>query len=46
MGIVITRRLVPLAEGPSMMFQRLSTIEIEALSCWSRRSLMVVFLFK
>ena len=30
---VVTRSLVPLAGGPSMMSLRLSTVEIEAGSC-------------
>ena len=31
--IVVTRSLVPLAGGPSMMSLRLSTVEVEAGSC-------------
>ena len=31
--IVVTRSLVPLAGGPSMMSLRLSTVKVEAGSC-------------
>ena len=44
--IVVTRSLVPLAGGPSMMSLRLSTVEVGAGSCWSRRLKMVLFMFK
>ena len=44
--IVVTRSLVPLAGGPSMMSLRLSTVEVAAGSRWSRRLMMVIFVFK
>ena len=44
--IVVTRSLVPLAGGPSMKSLRLSTVKVGAGSCWSRRLLMVIFVFK
>ena len=54
--IVVTRSLVLLAGGPSMMSLRLSTVEVRAGSCWSRhlmtgnicvqmRKLLVLFQF-
>ena len=39
---VVTRSLVPLAGGPSMMSLRLSTVEVEAGSCWSGHLMMVL----
>ena len=44
--IVVTRSLVPLAGGPSMMSLRFSTVEVGAGSCWSRHLMMVIFVFK
>ena len=44
--IVVTRSLVPLAGGPSMMSLRLSTVEVGAGSCWNRRLMMVIFVLK
>ena len=44
--IVVTRSLVPLAGGPSMMSLRMSTVEIGAGSCWNRHLMMVVFVLK
>ena len=44
--IVFTRRLVPLAGGPSMMSLRLAKVEVRAGSCWSRRLMMVLFVFR
>ena len=44
--IVVTRSLVPLAGGPSMMSVRLSTVEVGAGSCWSRHLMMVIFVLK
>ena len=44
--IVVVRSLVPLTGGRSMMSLRLSTIEVGAGSCWSRRLMMVKFVFK
>ena len=41
--IVVSRSLVPMAGGPSMMSLRLSTVKVEAGSCW-RGHLMVVIL--
>ena len=32
--------------GPSMMSLRLSTVEVGAGSCWSRRLMLVIFVFK
>ena len=39
--IVVTRSLVALAGGPSMMSLRLPTVEVQAGSCWSGHSMMV-----
>ena len=44
--IVVTRSLVPLAGGPSVMYLRLFTVEVGAGSCWSRQLMMVIFVFK
>ena len=44
--IVVTRSMVPLAGGPSMMSLRLSTVEDGAESCWSRHLMMVIFVLK
>ena len=44
--IVVTRSLVPLAGGPTMMSLRLSTVEVGAGSRWSRRLIRVIFVFK
>ena len=44
--IVVTRSLVPLAGGPSMMSLRLSTVEVGAGICWSRILMPVIFVFK
>ena len=44
--IVVTRSLVLLAGGPSMMSLRLSTVEIGAGSCWRGRLMMVTLVFK
>ena len=44
--IFVTRSLIPLAGGPSMMSLRLSTVEVGAGSCWSGRLMMVMFVFK
>ena len=44
--IVVTRSLVPLAGGPKMMTLRLSTVEVAAGSCWSRRLMMIIIVFK
>ena len=44
--MVVTRILVPLAGGPSMMSFRLSTVEAGAGSCWSERLMMVKLVFK
>ena len=44
--IVVTRSLVPLAGGPSMMSLRLSKFEVGAGSCWSRHFMMVIFVLK
>ena len=44
--IVVTRSVVPLAGGPSMMSLRLSTVEVGAESCWSRHLMMVIFVLK
>ena len=44
--IVVTRSLVPLAGGPSMMYLRLSTVEVGAGSYWSRHLKMVIFVLK
>ena len=44
--IVVTRSLVPLAGGPSMMSLRLSTVEVGGLSYWSGRLMMVILGFK
>ena len=43
---VVTRSLVPLAGGSSMMSLRLSTVKVRDGSCWSRRLIMVIFVFK
>ena len=44
--IVVTRSLVPLTGGPSMMSLRLSTIKVGARSCFRRPLMMVLFVFK
>ena len=44
--VVVTRSLVSLAGGPSMMYLRLSTVEVGAGSCWCWRLMMVIFVFK
>ena len=44
--LVVTRSLVPLAGGPSMISLRLSTVEVGAGSCCSGRLMMVLFVFK
>ena len=44
--IVVTRSLVPLAGGLSKMSLSLTTVEVGAGSCWSRRLMMVIFVFK
>ena len=44
--IVVTRSLVPLAGGPSMMSLRLSTVEVGAGSYSSRPLKMVIFVLK
>ena len=44
--IVVTRNPVLLAGGPSMMSLRLSTDKIGAGTSWSRRLMMVKFVFK
>ena len=44
--IFVTRSLVPLAGGPSMMSLRLSTVEVGAGSCWSRHLMTELFVFK
>ena len=44
--IVVTRSLLPLAGGPSLMSLRLSIVEIRAGSCWSGSSMMVKFVFQ
>ena len=44
--IVVTRSLIPLAGGPSMMSLRLFTVEVGAGSCWSRHLTMVIFVLR
>ena len=44
--IVVTRSLVPLAGGPNMMSLRLSTVQVGDGRCWSRRLMIVIFVFK
>ena len=44
--IIVTRSLVPLAGGPSMMSLRLSTVEVEAGSCWSGHLMMVILVLE
>ena len=44
--IVVTRSLVPLTGGPSMMSLRLSTVEVEAGSCWSGHLMMVILVLE
>ena len=46
--LVVTRSLIPLAGSPSMITLRLSTVKVGAGagSCWSRRLMMVIFVFK
>ena len=44
--IVVTRRLVPLAGGPSMMSLRVSKVEFRAGSRWSGPLMLVIFVFK
>ena len=43
--IVVTRSLVLLSGGPSMMSLRLSTIKVKSGSCWNSRLMMVVLVF-
>ena len=44
--IFVTRSLVPLSGGPSMMSPRLSPVEVDAGGCWSRHLIMVIFVFR
>ena len=44
--IVVIRSLVPLAGGSSMISLSLSTVDVGAGSCWNRRLMMVIFVFK
>ena len=43
--ILVTRSLVPLAGRPSMISLRLSTVEVGAGSCFSRRFMMFKTMF-
>ena len=43
--IVVTRSVVPLAGGPSMMSLRLSTVEDGSEKCYSRHLMLVLFVF-
>ena len=40
---VVTRRLVPLAGGPSIVFLRPTQAKLGVDSCWRRHSMMVCF---
>ena len=44
--IVVTRSLVPLAGGPSLMSPRQSIVKIRAGSCWSGSLMRVKFVFQ
>ena len=44
--IAVTRSLLPLTGGPSTVSLRLSTVEVGAGSCCTRRLMMVLFVFE